>query len=45
VLYYIDLEFIRIQKIGFWIWSDLQTSGDIKDRVSEFGLERVAALR
>ena len=38
---YINLESIRTQKIRFWIWSSLQTRDDMRDRMSEFELERV----
>jgi len=36
---------MKAQKVGFWIWSDLQTSGDVKNRVSEFGLKKAVVLR
>ena len=35
---YMDPKSIRAQKIGFWIWSDLQTSGNIRDSVTTLSL-------
>ena len=40
-----DLESMRVQKVRFWIWSDLQTSSNVRDSISEFELERVIVLR
>jgi len=40
-----DLESMRAQKFRFWIWSDLQTSSDVRGSISEFELERVIVLR
>ena len=40
-----ELELTRAQKVGFWMWFALQTKSDMKMRVSEFKLERVAVLR
>lgn len=42
---YVNLEAIRVQKVGFWIWSSLQTRGDMRGRMSEFVLERATVLR
>lgn len=42
---YMDLESMRVQKVRFWIWSDLQTSSNVRDSISEFELERVIVLR
>lgn len=42
---YVNLEAIRVQKVGFWIWSSLQTRGDMRGRMSEFVLERAIVLR
>ena len=42
---YMDLESMRVQKVRFWIWSDLQTNSNVRDSISEFELERVIVLR
>jgi len=42
---YVNLEAIRVQKVGFWIWSSLQTRDDMRGRMSEFVLERATVLR
>jgi len=42
---YVDLEFIRVCKVEFWIWSNLQTSSDVKSNVNEFKSEIVVMLR
>ena len=41
----VDLEFMRVQKVRFWIWSDLQTSGNMKGNVSKFRLEKIVVLK
>jgi len=45
VIQYIGPESIRTQKIGFWIWSDLQINSDIRGKMSKFGSEMIAVLR
>ena len=42
---YVDLELTKTQKARFWIQSGLQTRGNVRSKVSKFGLERVIALR
>jgi len=36
---------MKAYKVGFWIWSGLQTKDDIRSKMSEFRSERIAILR
>jgi len=41
----VDLKSMRTWKVRFWIWSDLQTSGDMRGSVSKFISEKAVILR
>ena len=42
---WVDSKLTRAQKVKYWMWSGLQTNGNISFKVSEFILERAVMLR